>query len=102
MAGSARKGTVTINEAIGSRIPRVRLPRWGQEAYLLLPLLPNGMHGPWAELYDEGVQEQFFNIQPGSKRIPHFVPLPLIGESEPDFEAYTGPVSPHESGRGDF
>jgi len=58
---------MTIREALKKRIKKVRLPIWNSAAYLKLPLLPNGMHGPWATLYDisapeEGIPILIFSI----------------------------------------
>jgi hypothetical protein len=82
---------VTINEALQQRVPRVRLPHWASpRCYLRLPLLKDGMHGPWAELYDDDCQEHLLKIRPGSQRVPMF------GESEQTYEPYTGPPSRFE------
>ena len=84
---------MTIQEALDKRIPRIRKPKWFGNAYLRLPLLPNGEYGPWAELYDDAVQKDVLEIRPGSQRV--CVVLPVNADEE-GYEAYTGPVSEFE------
>lgn len=82
---------MTVQEALDQRIPRVRLAVWqNPNAYLRLPLMANGLHGPWAELYDDDTQQYVLKVRPGSQKIPTWTP------SESTFEAYTGAVSPFE------
>lgn len=84
---------MTFREAEDRRIPRIRLPHWSNpHAYLRLPLLADGMTGPWAELYDEGCQRDVLHIRPRSQRIPAFG----VYLTETDWEPYTGPVSEFE------
>lgn len=90
--------TMTIREALKNRIPRIRWYRWTNgNAYLRLPLLPNGKFGPWAELYDDEIQKAI-GIRPGSQRIP------MVGAHMHDaqYEAYTGLVSPNERNEPNF
>lgn len=82
---------MTLKEAVAKRIPRVRLPKWNLNAYLRLPLLDGGGHGPWAELYDPYGQATL-EVPVGSQKI--CVP---IHEDEDCFEVYTGPVCPEEA-----
>lgn len=83
---------MTSAEALDQRIPRIRISIWNKEAYLRLPLLPDDMKGPWAELYDERSQ-QSLGIRPGSQRIL----IVLSGYSEIlDFIPYAGPISEFE------
>jgi hypothetical protein len=85
---------MTIEEAINRRIPRVRRPMWANpRAYVRLPLLADGMAGPWAELYDDGVQSEVLGIRPGSQREM------CIGENArrpDDFVPYEGAPSEFE------
>lgn len=79
-------------EACKKRIPRIRRSKWANpNAYLRMPLLADGLSGPWAELYDDDAQERVLGIRPGSQRI-----LMIVASDVDDFEVYTGPVSPHE------
>lgn len=71
-ANEGREGKVTITEAMSNGVLRVRLNQWANpNAYLLLPLLPDGGHGPWTELYDPPSQG-VLGIRPGSQRILSF------------------------------
>jgi hypothetical protein len=84
-----------IQEAIKARIPRIRQSVWANpHAYLRLPLMAGGTHGPWAELYDDRVQRDVLGIRPGSQRM--CVALPEVAGSD-GFEPYTGPISPYEA-----
>jgi hypothetical protein len=49
------------------------------------------MHGPWAELYDDGVQEMM-GMRPGSQK-----ELVIGSDDEDRFEAYCGLVSSYET-----
>ncbi len=85
---------MTIREAIAQRIPRVRRPMWANPgSYVRLPLLPDGMAGPWAELYDEPVQRDVLKIRPGSQREMCVGPN---ADTPDDFEPYDGPPSEFE------
>lgn len=41
---------MNLKEAFEKQIRRIYLECWATGAYLELPLLPNGMHGPWVNL----------------------------------------------------
>ncbi len=82
---------MTIRAALVARIPRVRKTEWAASTYLRLPLLPHGVIGPWAELYDDVTQADVLHIRPGSQRIV------MMGETlEDEVEPYAGPVSASE------
>lgn len=51
---------MTIQEAVQAGISRVRLPHWAADAYIDLPLLPDGRCGPWATVVDPSGQETLF------------------------------------------
>jgi hypothetical protein len=87
---------MTIRDALQQRIPRVRDPKWAPMAYLRLPLLEGGGVGPWAELYDDGVQQDVLEIRPGSQRV---LVIHMMADS---CEPYAGPVSPFEQADGNF
>lgn len=82
---------MTIREALKARIPRVRQSQWANpNAYLRLPLFKDGLHGPWTELYDDGVQQDVLGVRPGSQRLLTLFML------DDEVEPYIGPVSPFE------
>lgn len=84
---------MTYKEVVDKRIPRIRMPHWVTvNAYLRVPLLENGLSGPWAELYDDAIQTNVLHIKPGSQKV-----LTIYLEPESCWEAYTGPVSPFEA-----
>lgn len=83
---------MTLKQALRQRVPRIRMERWANpNAYLRLPLLSDGMHGAWAELYDDPVQLNVLKIRPGSQRIPLFT-----ASEDEQFVAYTGEPSEFE------
>ena len=85
---------MVIREAIDQRVPRIRKAVWtNPNCYLRLPLMKGGMHGPWAELYDDTCQQQVLNIRPGSQRMGVGFDIPY---EDPDWERYEGPVSEFE------
>lgn len=91
---------MTLREAINQRIPRIRQPIWANEnAYIRLPLMKDGQHGPWAELYDDACQRDVLSIRPGSQRI--CVVLPEVADQD-GFDVYSGPVSEYESDKENF
>lgn len=77
---------MTIKDALTRRIPRIRLANWGPTSYLRLPLLKEGGHGPWAELYDPPAQKSL-RVRPGSQRI--MMTAPNTGQD--GYEPYLGP-----------
>lgn len=87
---------MTITEALKLRIPRVRQPQWGETTYLRLPIFPDGTYGPWAELYDDVTQQNVLALRPGSQRIL------TITDTQTNYLAYTGPVSPFEQDAKNF
>ena len=91
--------TMTLQEALAQRIPRVRNSIWhNPNAYIRLPLFKDGTSGPWAELYDDVTQEDVLKIRPGSQKIITMGDHMQIDE----FEIYDGPVSPHENDEENF
>lgn len=91
--------TMTLQEAIKQRIPRVRNAIWhNPNAYIRLPLFKDGTSGPWAELYDDETQEYVLKVNPGSQKI-----ITMGDHMQEDvFEIYNGPISPHENDDGNF
>ena len=88
------KGAMNIGQALDNRIPRICKVHWANpDAYLRLPLLPDGMHGPWAELYDDKTQIEVMDVRPGSQRLCLILPDALGADG---YEEYTGPVSEYE------
>ena len=51
---------MTIREALQSRIRFVRMPTWEPSAYIELPLLEDGGHGPWATVHDVSGETKIF------------------------------------------
>jgi len=51
---------VTIREALTRGIRRVRLSHWESNAYIELPILPEGYYGPWATIHDSSGEIQMF------------------------------------------
>jgi hypothetical protein len=89
---------MTIKEALKLRVPRIRKPNWAFENdYLRLPLFPDGMVGPWAELYAPVTQAEILHIEIGSQKIPMFG---LDDDKEDDWEPYTG--TPHAAELNNF
>jgi hypothetical protein len=83
---------MTIKQAIDTRIPRVRKPIWNAKAYMRLPLLRGGTHGPWAELYDEPGQLAC-DVKVGSQKFCVALHEVL---SDDGYEAYEGQPHPAE------
>ncbi len=82
---------MTLREALNQRIPRVRQAHWAYEdTYLRLPLLPNGIVGPWAELYGDR-EQTILGLPVGSQRVPW-----MFTDDSDAWEIYTGPASIHE------
>lgn len=88
---------MTPKEAAAQRIPRIRLPSWANpNAYIRLPLMANGMVGPWAELYDEWGQLAC-EIPIGSQRL---LMLDSAFCDEEGYELYSG--QPHEAEKDNY
>lgn len=51
---------MTIQMALQKRIRFVRLPEWEPTAHIELPLLTDGIHGPWAIIRDVSNESQIF------------------------------------------
>lgn len=90
---------MTFQDALAQRLPRIRLPLWSNpDAYLRLPLLADGMHGPWVELYDARGQEAC-DIPVGTQRLLTFS---LEADGRSDYEPYLGTPSPCEQEEGRY
>jgi len=76
---------MTVKEAVVRGIERLRLEVWADpHAYLKLDLLPGGMSGPWAHLYDRVTQEAIGEPTPQDILAFHL-------DSDDRFVAYAGP-----------
>jgi len=83
---------MTIQEAIEQRIPRIRSPKWKDDTYIRLPLMEEGSHGPWAELYAR-FEQTALDIPVGSQKIGMWT---LTEDTSDEWEVYEGPVDPAE------
>jgi hypothetical protein len=71
---------MNLKQASEAGIRRLRLFEWSDRTYIELPLLPDGMHGPWILLFDPYAQKAGIPLFWGS----------LTYENQ--FEEYTGPA----------
>ena len=78
---------MTLREALSQRIPRVRMRQWNDAAYIRLPLLPGGYHGPWAFLFE------------CDNRLAAILLFSDELMSEDDYEPFTGQAHPTEKER---
>lgn len=83
---------MTLKEALEQRIPRIRSPKWKDDTYIRLPLLPDKTHGPWAELYSR-FEQMALDIPVGSQKIGMWT---LLEDTSDEWERYEGPVDPAE------
>jgi hypothetical protein len=79
---------MTAREAIEKGIRLVRLPHWNPWTYLELPpRLPDGTHGPWANLYDP--------VSSSIPTNPPAFPLPILfpdwDDDDDRLVEFTGP-----------
>lgn len=88
---------MNIADAIRLRIPRICKPKWcigNSNEYIRLPLLAEGVEGPWAEHYSNLPYPDLTDIKPGSQKLLCILPEVLNDEG---YEPYEGPISSYEA-----
>lgn len=84
---------MTIREAIERKIQRIRATYWTlPQAYIKLPLLPDGSIGYHGILYQDPELEDRYKDGPLSIPMHHLLNV-CGGFGEPAWEEYNGPLS---------
>ncbi len=84
---------MTIQEAFKKGIRRIYLKRWVTGAYLELPLLPGGMHGPWISLIDPVSQKMLGDVSIPQK----ILSLSYDTDKEDEYFEYKGSIREGDS-----
>jgi hypothetical protein len=93
---------MTINRAISDGVRFVRLPQWEPSAHIELPLLGNGLVGPWAIVRDVSGETSLFIgalRRDTESRYEAWAPPPATNAVDPHAQP-SGTPSPREQKHG--